>query len=123
MGAVSIWSMHFIGNNSMTLILHDDSYQLSYKAGYTFASLVVAIACMFLAFAFVGITEDAKLMRIIPSGIFAGVNTSNACYPKLPVLNCLFYLSLSSWALSACIIWVKYSVLQCARNKHLTEFT
>ncbi|KAL9540537.1 hypothetical protein MBANPS3_009628 [Mucor bainieri] len=73
MGAVSIWSMHFIGNNSMTLILHDESYQLSYKAGYTFASLVVAIACMFLAFAFVGITEDAKLMRIIPSGIFAGL--------------------------------------------------
>lgn len=78
MGAVSIWSMHFIGNNSMTLVLHDESYQLSYKAGYTFASLVVAIACMFLAFAFVGITEDAKLMRIIPSGIFAGVTISCA---------------------------------------------
>lgn len=74
MGAVSVWSMHFIGNNSMTLQVYDNQYQLSYSAGYTFASLVVAIACMFLAFIFVGITEDAKLVRIIPSGIFAGVN-------------------------------------------------
>ncbi|CEP08425.1 hypothetical protein [Parasitella parasitica] len=73
MGAVSIWSMHFIGNNSMTLIVQAESYQLSYKAGYTFASLVVAIACMFLAFAFVGVTEEAKVSRIIPSGIFAGL--------------------------------------------------
>lgn len=73
MGAVSIWSMHFIGNNSLTLTVHDSTYQLSYSAGYTFASLVVVIACMFLAFIFVGITEDAKITRIAPSGILAGV--------------------------------------------------
>ena len=40
MGAVAIWSMHFIGNNSMTLWANDRSYQLSYKSGYTFASLM-----------------------------------------------------------------------------------
>lgn len=74
MGAVAIWSMHFIGNNSMTLIVRDNSYQLSYNAGYTFASLVVAIACMFLAFISVGITEEVKVSRIIPSGIFTGVS-------------------------------------------------
>lgn len=74
MGAVGIWSMHFIGNNSMTLLIHGMSYQLAYSAGYTFASLVVSIACMFLAFTFVGISEEAKVSRIIPSGIFAGVN-------------------------------------------------
>ncbi|KAI8639264.1 hypothetical protein BD408DRAFT_421670 [Parasitella parasitica] len=73
MGAVCVWSMHFIGNNSMTLIVQDEPYQLSYKAGYTFASLIVAIACMFLAFAFVGITEEAKISRIIPSGVFVGL--------------------------------------------------
>lgn len=74
MGAVSIWSMHFIGNNSLQLQIRDDRYQLSYNAGYTFASLVVAIVCMFFAFAFVGITEEARFKRILPSGIFAGVN-------------------------------------------------
>lgn len=73
MGAVAIWSMHFIGNNSMTLWANDRSYQLSYKSGYTFASLVVSIACMFTSFAFVGVTEKARLVRIIPSGIFTGV--------------------------------------------------
>ncbi|RCH91955.1 hypothetical protein CU097_011343 [Rhizopus azygosporus] len=72
MGAVGIWSMHFIGNNSMTLWADDASYQLSYEAGYTFASLVVAIVCMFISFAFVGVTEKAQLIRIIPSGIFTG---------------------------------------------------
>lgn len=73
MGGVGIWSMHFIGNNSLTLMYHENVYHLSYSAGYTFASLVVAIACMFVAFAFVGVTEEAQVMRIIPSGIIAGV--------------------------------------------------
>lgn len=74
MGAVSIWAMHFIGNNSLMLQVQDDKYQLNYSAGYTFGSLVVAITCMFIAFAFVGITEEARFIRILPSGIFAGVN-------------------------------------------------
>ena len=87
MGAVGIWSMHFIGNNSLTLMLDDKTYQLSYEAGYTFASLVVSFLCMFLAFTFVGITEEVKLIRIIPCGIFTGVNhTSN-------LLLCIFCTS------------------------------
>ncbi|KAI8987998.1 hypothetical protein BDF20DRAFT_998531 [Mycotypha africana] len=73
MGAVSIWSMHFIGNNSLRLCFGSESHQLVYGAGYTFASLVVAVVCMFIAFISVGITEDARLSRIIPSGIFAGL--------------------------------------------------
>lgn len=83
MGGVGIWSMHFIGNNSLTLMYHDNVYHLSYSAGYTFASLVVAIACMFVAFAFVGVTEEAQVMRIIPSGIIAGVSA-------LLLLQCFF---------------------------------
>lgn len=74
-GGIAIWSMHFIGNNSLTLRDMDgNSYHLNYAAGYTFASLVVAIFCMFVAFAFVGVTEEAKIIRIIPSGTFAGVS-------------------------------------------------
>lgn len=76
MGAVGIWSMHFIGNNSLKLSYHDspDQYQLDYSPGYTFASLFVAIGCMFIAFGFVGITEKAHYARIITSGIVAGVS-------------------------------------------------
>ena len=73
MGGVAIWSMHFIGNNSLRLRYDGDKFHLNYSAGYTFASLVVAIAVMFLSFAFVGITEEANIMRIIPSGTIAGV--------------------------------------------------
>ncbi|KAI9364200.1 hypothetical protein BD770DRAFT_309575, partial [Pilaira anomala] len=73
MGGVGIWSMHFIGNNSLTITIEDGSkHQLSYGSGFTFVSLIVAILAMFLAFAFVGITEEAKIIRIIPSGIISG---------------------------------------------------
>lgn len=74
MGGVGIWCMHFIGNNSLTITLDNNHhYQLNYTAGFTFASLVVAIITMFLAFIFVGITEEAKIKRIIFSGFVAGV--------------------------------------------------
>lgn len=74
MGGVGIWSMHFIGNNSLTITIKGgDKHQLSYATGFTFVSLIVAILTMFLAFAFVGITEEAKIARIIPSGVIAGV--------------------------------------------------
>lgn len=78
MGGVGIWCMHFIGNNSLTITFDNgDKYQLSYSPGFTFTSLIVAILVMFLAFAFVGITEEAEIKRILPSGILAGVST---CY-------------------------------------------
>ncbi|KAL0093037.1 hypothetical protein J3Q64DRAFT_1673264 [Phycomyces blakesleeanus] len=81
MGGVSIWSMHFIGNQSLTIILPDgEQYQLSYAVGYTVSSLVVVIATMFIAFAFIGTTEDARLARIIPSGIFAGAGIATMHY-------------------------------------------
>ncbi|KAI8144161.1 hypothetical protein BJV82DRAFT_667992 [Fennellomyces sp. T-0311] len=74
MGGVGIWSMHFIGNNSLRIRIPGDTntYQLAYSAGFTFISLVMAIFCTFLAFAFVGITEEARLLRIVPSGVLAG---------------------------------------------------
>lgn len=78
MGGVGIWSMHFIGNNALSLAFDNDRsdnrYQLAYSAGFTFISLVVAVGCMFIAFAFVGITEEAHLVRIIASGVLAGVS-------------------------------------------------
>lgn len=74
MGGVGIWSMHFIGNNSLTIrMATGEEHYLTFAAGFTFASLFVAIGAMFLAFAFVGITEEAKMKRIIPSGTVAGV--------------------------------------------------
>ncbi|KAG2221050.1 hypothetical protein INT45_009708 [Circinella minor] len=74
MGGVAIWSMHFIGNNCLTLTIPGDNgkYQLAYAPGFTLVSLVVSIICTFFAFAFVGVTEEAKLIRIVPSGILAG---------------------------------------------------
>ncbi|RCI06902.1 hypothetical protein CU098_013793 [Rhizopus stolonifer] len=81
MGGVGIWSMHLIGNNSLTITLENNThYQLLYSSGATFASLVVAILCMLLSFAFVGITEQAKIFRIVLSGIIAGLGIVSMHY-------------------------------------------
>ncbi|CAO3614723.1 unnamed protein product [Cunninghamella blakesleeana] len=83
MGGVGIWSMHFIGNNSLTIQLKNNqhtNYQLAYSAGYTFASLVVSIACMFISFLFVGVTEHVQIYRILISGILAGFGIATMHY-------------------------------------------
>ncbi|KAI9301746.1 hypothetical protein BJ944DRAFT_271010 [Cunninghamella echinulata] len=82
MGSVGIWSMHFIGNNSLTIRFEDQQYiyQLAYSAGYTFASLVVAIACMFISFLFIGVTEHVQVYRIVISGVLAGIGIATMHY-------------------------------------------
>lgn len=81
MGGVGIWCMHFIGNNSLTITLANGEVRaLYYSPGFTFLSLIVAIVTMFLAFAFVGITEEAKIVRIVPSGVIAGVRKKKLNY-------------------------------------------
>jgi NO-binding membrane sensor protein with MHYT domain len=74
MGSVGIWSMHFIGNNSLKLQYHNMTYQLVYAPGFTFASLIVAIVCMFCSFAFVCSTAEVLLKRVFLSGMIAGVS-------------------------------------------------
>ncbi|ORZ21590.1 hypothetical protein BCR42DRAFT_407893 [Absidia repens] len=83
MGSVGIWSMHFIGNNSLTLLFpnhHNHVYQLAYSGGYTFASLVVSIACMFISFSFVGVSEHVQVYRILLSGVLAGIGIATMHY-------------------------------------------
>ncbi|KAI8990289.1 hypothetical protein BDB01DRAFT_780773 [Pilobolus umbonatus] len=73
MGAVAVWAMHFIGNNSLMLLINGGTYMISYRSGFTFVSLLVSCVCMFLTFVSVGITEKAEIKRILPCGIFGGL--------------------------------------------------
>ncbi|KAI7905733.1 uncharacterized protein BX663DRAFT_549700 [Cokeromyces recurvatus] len=104
MGAVGVWSMHFIGNNSMTLIIKGETYQLAYRTGYTFGSLAVAVVCMFLAFTFVGVTEEAKISRIIPSGIFAGLGIVCMHYMGQFAINYFVLTYKTAYVIGAVII-------------------
>ncbi|RUS32142.1 hypothetical protein BC938DRAFT_476203 [Jimgerdemannia flammicorona] len=72
MGAGSVWSMHFIGNNSLTLGYEEGRFQLVYASGFTLLSLAVSIACMALAFYFVGAAEKVQIKRILLGGFTAG---------------------------------------------------
>ncbi|KAG0164466.1 hypothetical protein DFQ30_009892 [Apophysomyces sp. BC1015] len=105
MGGVGIWSMHFIGNNSLTLSLpQGGQYQLAYAAGFTFASLAVAILCMFIAFAFVGITEEVKLLLLLPSGIFAGLGIATMHYLGQFAINYFVLVYLPGYVVGAVVI-------------------
>ncbi|KAG1051665.1 hypothetical protein G6F43_006146 [Rhizopus delemar] len=104
MGAVTIWSMHFIGNNSLDLRINDKSYQLSYRVGYTFASLIVAIVCMFISFTFVGITEEVYLSRIIPSGVFTGLGIVCMHYVGQYAIECFTIVYKTGYIIGATVI-------------------
>ncbi|CAO3702422.1 unnamed protein product [Rhizopus stolonifer] len=104
MGAVGVWCMHFIGNNSLTLTYDNASYQLDYKAGYTFASLVVSIACMFISFCFVGVTEKVYLYRIIPSGLFTGLGVVCMHYLGQFAINYFIIVYKKSFVIGAIVI-------------------
>ncbi|KAJ9123345.1 hypothetical protein QFC22_001544 [Naganishia vaughanmartiniae] len=63
-GSVSTFSMHFIGNNSLTLHypheveLNRKPFSLTYEAGWTVLSLVVSCAVTILAFFVMGLEGD-----------------------------------------------------------------
>lgn len=63
-GSVSTFSMHFIGNNSLTLHhpqeaeLHKRPFSLTYEAGWTVLSLVVSCVVTILAFFVMGLEGD-----------------------------------------------------------------
>ncbi|KAI7887866.1 uncharacterized protein EV154DRAFT_605303 [Mucor mucedo] len=107
MGGVGIWSMHFIGNNSLTIrMATGKEYYLTYAPGFTFASLFVAIGAMFLAFAFVGITEEAKVRRIIPSGTVAGFGIVSMHYLGQVAVNFFILKNIFSIMIAAIVIAV-----------------
>ncbi|CAO3690980.1 hypothetical protein G6F70_001958 [Rhizopus microsporus] len=107
MGGVGIWCMHFIGNNSLTITLANGEVRaLYYSPGFTFLSLIVAIITMFLAFVFVGITEEAKVVRIVPSGVIAGLGIVSMHYLGQVAVDFFILKNKTSYVVCAVIIAV-----------------
>ncbi|KAL1920757.1 uncharacterized protein VTP21DRAFT_11392 [Calcarisporiella thermophila] len=69
MGGCGIWSMHFIGNNALTL----GNAQLIYTPGFTLLSLLVAIVAVGVGFYFVGSVADVSLLRLGLVGCLTGL--------------------------------------------------
>lgn len=106
MGSVGIWSMHFIGNNALKLSYNDTTYQLVYAPGFTFISLIVAIICMFLSFAFVCSTEEVFMTRIVFSGVIAGVSIFvNIYWSNAMTIGVNRFINLAGWCRRNALRW------------------
>ncbi|KAL9604935.1 MAG: hypothetical protein Q9219_000123 [cf. Caloplaca sp. 3 TL-2023] len=72
MGAVAIWSMHFIGNRAITMGRGENRLQIQYNAAYTVGSFLLPICVLIIAFYLLGLSEGVKITRIAIVGVLTG---------------------------------------------------
>lgn len=72
MGAVAIWSMHFIGNRAIIMAQGERYLQIQYNAAYTAGSFFLPICVLSIAFYLLGISEKVSIARIIIVGLLTG---------------------------------------------------
>lgn len=72
MGAVAIWSMHFIGNRAITMDQGQANLQIAYSPGYTAGSFFLPICVVALAFYSFSITESVSVVSTMVGGLTTG---------------------------------------------------
>ncbi|MCJ1414672.1 hypothetical protein MMC32_000999 [Xylographa parallela] len=72
MGAVAIWSMHFIGNRAITMDEGQPDMQIGYNAAFTAGSFFLPICVVGLAFYLFTISEQVSFTGTITGGCLAG---------------------------------------------------
>ena len=72
MGAVAIWSMHYIGNRAISLLDGQNGLQIQYNAGFTAGSFFLPICVVGMAFYFFSITERVTPLSTIIGGLLMG---------------------------------------------------
>lgn len=70
MGSVSIWSMHFIGNQAV--IMEPRGLHINYSPGFTAGSFFLPICGVAIAFYYISITERVSLLGTLFGGFLAG---------------------------------------------------
>ncbi|KAM0345445.1 hypothetical protein ACHAPU_006372 [Fusarium lateritium] len=72
MGGISIWSMHFIGNQALILAQGEPEMQVEYSAGITVLSFCMPVIFLLAAFYAIGISNRVAWWRVITAGILCG---------------------------------------------------
>jgi NO-binding membrane sensor protein with MHYT domain len=72
MGAVAIWSMHFIGNRAIQMASGQAKYQIEYNPGYTAGSFFLPICVVGAAFYFFSTTEKVSVFATLLGGVLTG---------------------------------------------------
>ena len=73
MGAVAIWSMHFIGNRAIMMDNGQKSAQIQYNPGFTAGSFFVPTIVIGVAFYFFSISENVSKLGTLVGGILTGL--------------------------------------------------
>ena len=72
MGAVAIWSMHFIGNRAIVMGHGEAQLQIEYSPGYTAGSFFLPICVVGAAFYFFSIAEKVSVFATLVGGFLTG---------------------------------------------------
>jgi NO-binding membrane sensor protein with MHYT domain len=72
MGAVAIWSMHFIGNRAIAMAKGQASAQIQYSPGFTAGSFFLPIVVVGIAFYFFSTSENVSIMWTVMGGLLTG---------------------------------------------------
>jgi len=74
MGAVAIWSMHFIGNRAIIMDRGQPSAEIQYSPGWTAASFFVPTVVIGIAFFIYNIREKSSCAAIAFGGVLTGTS-------------------------------------------------
>ncbi|RGP69265.1 signaling ykow [Fusarium longipes] len=72
MGGIAIWSMHFIGNQALTLGAGEPEMQVDYSIAITVLSFCMPVIFLLAAFYAIGISNRIAWWRVITAGILCG---------------------------------------------------
>ncbi|KAL8868556.1 MAG: hypothetical protein Q9174_004914 [Haloplaca sp. 1 TL-2023] len=72
MGAVAIWSMHYVGNRAIEMLSGGRGLQIRYNAASTAGSFFLAIGVVSIAFYFLGLADEVHISLILVVGCLTG---------------------------------------------------
>lgn len=73
MGAVSIWSMHYIGNRAISMAQGQANVQIQYSPGFTAGSFFLPIIVVGAAFYIFSTSDNVSIVWTVTAGIMTGV--------------------------------------------------
>ncbi|CAD6580433.1 MAG: hypothetical protein ASARMPREDX12_009564 [Alectoria sarmentosa] len=72
MGAVAIWSMHYIGNRAIVMVQGEPNLQIQYNPGFTAGSFFLPVCVVGIAFYFFSITDNVSVLGTLVGGLLVG---------------------------------------------------
>ena len=72
MGAVAIWSMHFIGNRAIVMAKGEPYLQIQYSPGFTAGSFFLPVCVVAIAFYLFSVSEKVSILGTMVGGLLVG---------------------------------------------------